>query len=199
MTESRADQSRDAELRWQTILVRVATGDQGAFAEFYDATAAIVHGVVLRLVREPSLAEELTVRTFHDVWRCASTYDAARGRPSAWLRTLARSRALDVLRSRIREKEALRRLALEQAAQGPSGPPEPDEGRLLTERASLLRDALCTLSGPERCAIELAYFRGMSHSEIAEALEEPLGTVKSRIRVGMAKLRAALAPFQVEP
>lgn len=187
---ARAD---DGELRWQALLVRIATGDEAAFAELYDATASIVHGVAARLVREREDAEDVTVHTFHDVWRRAASYDAARGRPSAWLRTLARSRAIDLLRSRRRGRVLLEEVARDLAAASPASPAEaPDDASHRSGLSGHLRAALRSLPADERRAIELAYYGGMSHSEVAMVLGEPLGTVKSRIRLGMARLRRAL-------
>ena len=198
MTVRSPSETGDDELRWQSMLVRVATADESALGEFYDATASIVHGVVCRLIRDSATAEEITVRTFHDVWRNAPSYDASRGKPSTWLRTLARSRALDALRSRARERDGLRRLADQRLCDAPAVDAGPEQSHLASERGGQVRGALAALSGAEREAIELAYYGGMSHSEIAQLLAEPLGTVKSRIRSGMVKLRAALAPGQVE-
>jgi len=193
-----ATEPRTSEIRCHSMLIRIAAGDETALAELYDATAPIVHGVTSRLLRDPGAAEEVTVRTYHDVWRSAASYDASRGTPLAWLRTMARSRALDVLRSKSREQQVLSRLARDAAAELRDREPDPEESSIEHERAELLRSALAGLSESERRPIELAYYQGFSHSEIATVLEEPLGTVKSRIRLGMNKLRAELARAGLE-
>lgn len=177
---------------WQEWIASVAAGDQAALARFYDATADLVHGLVLRIVRDPGAAEEVTLDVYQQVWRRAASYDAERGRPSTWLLTIARSRAIDRLRATARERgrEAL------QDHPGLVDPAEdPGLGAEGEERRRHVLAALATLPPDQRRAIELAFFEGLTHVEVAERLGEPLGTVKTRIRTGMIRLRDALRPL----
>jgi RNA polymerase sigma-70 factor (ECF subfamily) len=146
------------------------------------------------MVGDPGAAEEVTADVYLQVWRQAVRYDASRGTPLAWLLMLARSRSLDRLRAgRSRAAEPLG------AAEAlPSGAPSPDEDAALAQRRAVVTAALAQLPPEQRAPIELAYYAGKSHSEIAAALGTPLGTVKMRIRLGMTRLRAALAAALAE-
>ena len=174
------------------LIARTGHGEEDAFAALYDATAPVVHGLVLRILGDRAAAEEVTGDVYLQVWRQAVRYDAARGTPVAWLLMLARSRAVDRLRAgavRAGEREPLR------AAEAlPSTRPGPDEDAALAQRRARVSAALAGLPAEQRAPIELAYWAGMSHSEIADALAVPLGTVKTRIRIGMTRLREALGP-----
>jgi len=146
-------------------------------------------------------AEEVVVEAFAQAWRDAPRFDAGRGSVAGWLTMIARSRALDLVRARSRRD----RITASAAADRPDAPPamsefRSDPGGALDhdERRRQVRQALETLSPPQRQAIELAYFEGLSQSEIAERLQEPLGTVKTRVRLGMQKLRESLRPFYFE-
>jgi len=174
------------------LLRQAAEGDQPALALLYDRTVASVHGLVMRIVRDPGLAEEVSGDVYLQAWRQASRYDPARGGVLSWLLTLARSRALDRVRA----------VRLRAEAERPSEPEEPkvvpgaDHGSELAERRRLVLAAVDLLPAEQRRVLELAYFRGFSHSEIAAELGEPLGTVKTRLRLGMTRLRRELAPFE---
>lgn len=178
-------ESRQAEL-----IERVACGDQQALASLYDATSRLVFGLLVRVVGDASTAEEVMLDVYAQVWRQAGRYSPERGSPLAWLTTIARSRALDCLRSgRERQK---RTEQLDPAAHAaPSGADV--EGEVAArERAARVRAALAELPAEQREVIELAYYGGMSHSEIAAATRTPLGTVKTRTRLGMMRLRESL-------
>lgn len=162
---------------------RVQAGDVQAFAELYDRFAARVMGLALRIVRSRADAEDVVQEVFVQAWRQMARFDDTRGALGAWLFTITRTRALDRLRRRAvrRETEAP---PPEQAA-FPAAAPQP-------EHALAVRQALAGLAPGSRAMLELAYYEGLSHSEIATRLRQPLGTVKTRIRAAMLQLRAAL-------
>ena len=175
----------DLDRTWTGYVKRIAAADQGALAELYDATYRLIYGMALRILGNQADAEEVTLDIYTQVWRNAASFDDRRGSVVAWLTTMARSRAIDRLRSagsRSRREESLMEadgaIAAYETAQ-------PGVGREV-------RAALNTLTPEQREAIELAYWYGYSHSELAERLGQPLGTVKTRIRTGMMKLRLQL-------
>ncbi len=164
---------------------RIAESDQAALAALYDATNHLIYGMALRILGNQADAEEVTLDIYSQVWRGASGFAQERGSVVAWLMIMARSRAIDKLRSRanrIRREEPLS--DLDAAKTGPASP-EPGVAREV-------QTALKTLAPEQREVIELAYWYGYSHSELAERLGQPLGTVKTRIRMGMMKLRSEL-------
>ena len=179
------DLSSDAALV-QQLLRR----DVRAFEQLYDRHSRIVYGLVLRILQQASTAEEVVQDVFLQLWRNASQYQSSRGPFVPWLLTLARNRALDNLRlksERQRRREDQTE-ELPQIAQTPQYEQALDEKR----RAEVVRSLMGSLSAPQKKAIEMAYFEGLSHSEIAEALHEPLGTVKSWIRNGLIRLKEGL-------
>jgi len=180
---------------WDALIERTARGEEAALAALYDRTAPLVHGLALRIVGNRGAAEEVTGDVYLQVWRQAARYDRARGAPLAWLLTLARSRAIDRVRvaSQRHETEPLR-----EALAVPSAAPDPEESSAVAERRRNVQGALARLAPEQRQAIELAYFGGLSHSEVAVKLGEPLGTVKTRIRLGMMRLRETLASIGKE-
>jgi RNA polymerase sigma-70 factor (ECF subfamily) len=188
-------QLRDDELR--ALVKSLATGDQNALTAFYDRTSRIVYGLALRILSDAATAEEVVLDVYMQVWRQARRYDAGRGGPLAWLVTIARSRALDRLRSASREN--LRKEPLDLSVVAASAV-NVEDGAAVSETQQTVRVALDGLPAEQREVIELAYYAGMSHSEIAATLRQPLGTVKTRVRLAMTKLRAALKPsFQGTP
>jgi RNA polymerase sigma-70 factor (ECF subfamily) len=172
----------------QRLVEEVASGDASALATLYRALAPSVYGLALRITRDRSAADEVVVDTFWQVWRQASRYDGVRGEPIAWILTIARSRALDRLRSLRRSRSVEGIDVLETASSDES----PETDLRLAERAAAVRAAFEFLPGGQRQALELAYFDGLSHTEIAARLGEPLGTVKTRIRSGLTRMREAL-------
>lgn len=179
---------------WAQLIALTAQGDQRALATFYDRTSPQVFGLVLKILNNREEAEEVTLDVYTQVWRQAHTYDQTRGAPGAWLMTLARTRAIDRFRAGAVEHGRLESLdAVEFLISNDETPEQDVEGR---ERRRYVQQALAILSEEQRQAIALAYFYGLSQSEIAEKLELPLGTVKTRIRLGMMKLREALAPYE---
>ncbi len=177
----------DASVR---LLRDVARGDRDAFARFYDLHAALVHTFALRILRERGEAEEVVQDVFLQVWRQAESYSTDRGTPEAWLITMTRSRGIDKLRSRRRRDEMVR------PADNPDRLPEPavqESAAGPAEARATLGGALADLPAAQRSVLELAYFDGLTQSEIAARLGEPLGTVKTRMRSGLERLRGALA------
>lgn len=175
----------EVERLWTGYVLRIAAGDQGALAALYDTTSRLIYGITLRILGNPADAEEVTLDIYTQVWRSASNFDEARGSVVAWLTTMARSRAIDRLRTganRNRREESLADLDPPAAAQPH---PQPGIGREV-------QTALKALAPEQREAIELAYWYGYSHSELAARLGQPLGTVKTRIRTGMMRLRSEL-------
>ena len=168
------------------LLNRAARGDQAAFAEIYDSTAARVHGLVLRVVRDPAQSEEVTQEVFLEIWRQSSRYDASRGSAVAWLMTIAHRKAVD----RVRSAEASSRR--DETYHHRNHTPAHDstaEAAHASLEARRVRAALAHLTDVQREAIELAYFGGYTHTEVAALLDLPVGTAKTRIRDGLIRLR----------
>ena len=188
--DSRELSTRDQD--WAALIRRVADGDQSALTELYDATSRLVFGLILRVVTDRSSAEEVLLDVYTQVWRQASSYDSKRGAPLAWLMTIARTRGIDRLRAGKHENQ--NRDSLDAIGEITATTASPEADSVSAERRRLVRSALDTLSPEQREVIELAYFSGLSHSEIALKLGQPLGTVKTRTRLGMIKLREMLLP-----
>ena len=167
-------------------IARIAQLDQAAFAELYDRTNRMVYGVVKRILNHPSIAEEITIDVYLQIWRKAGQYRAERGGPRTWLLMIARSRAIGCLRSRRREMHDVP-LNSEYVVDYASLSVD----RIVSDNArqKFVRRALDSLVPAQREVIELAFFCGLSHSEIATKLRQPLGTVKGRIRLGLLRLR----------
>lgn len=193
MTElaTQSDVARNQD--WIARIERIAAGDQAALAQFYDVTNRLVFGLILRILGDRSTAEEVLLDVYTQVWRQASSYSQERGMPQAWLMTIARTRALDRLRSGRQEMQ--RKESLDEVSDRRSFEASPEEATAANEHQHLVRRALAALPVEQRQIIELAYFSGLSHSEIAAHLGQPLGTVKTRTRSGMLKLKELLAPM----
>jgi RNA polymerase sigma-70 factor (ECF subfamily) len=174
----------------RAALERIARGDNEGLATLYDRHARPVYSLALRILQDQGEAEDIVQEVFSQAWRQAAQYDVSRGAVAAWLFTLARSRAIDRLRARRArpERAAGDRQAENLVYQGVS----PDLQVLSAEQVRHVRAALDALPVLQRVAIELAYYEGLTHVEIAERLEQPLGTVKTRIRLALGKLRDAL-------
>ena len=178
------------------LLARMAEGDEGALGVLYDRHATAVHSLVCAIVKDEADAEEVTTDVFVQAWSTAEHFDPTRGAVTTWLLTLARSRALDRIRSRGRRAARLEKAAAqggsEFAAPVSSTPSNPEDRVERVELRETLEGALDGLPETQREALVLAYFGGYTQSEIAERLDTPLGTVKTRIRTGMMKLRDSL-------
>jgi RNA polymerase sigma-70 factor, ECF subfamily len=186
-------ESRKRDQEFAALVRRVADGDQTALATLYDSTNRLVYGLILRVLNDAGAAEEVLLDVYTQVWRQASSYDAGRGAPLAWLTTIARSRAIDRLRSGWQDQR--RKESLDAIGDAASIDANPEEATVASERQQLVREALAQLTPEQREVIELAYYSGLSHSEIAAKLNQPLGTVKTRTRLGMMKLKEALGPI----
>jgi len=162
-------------------------GDEGALAALYDHSAALVYGVALRILGNREDAEEVTLDVYRQIWRDSWRFDPGRGTVAAWLVTLARSRALDYSRRRPRAG-----VPLETQRDPADLAPNPEDAAALAQFRRRVRRALEALAAAERQAIELACFGDLTHAEIARALGQPLGTVKTRIRRGLERLREQL-------
>ena len=173
-----------------TLVNRLLRKDVAAFEQLYNRHSRIVYSLVLRILQQAGTAEEVVQDVFLQLWRNAARYDVTRGPFVPWLLTLARNRALDHLRL----KSERQRRREDQTEELPSVTVAPEYEKQLDEkrRAERVRALLGVLSPQQRRAIELAYFQGLSHTEIAEKLKEPLGTVKSWIRNGLLRLKEGL-------
>jgi len=168
------------------LLKACSLGDEAAFARLYDATAARLFGLVLRTVRDRAQAEEVTQDAYLDIWRNSSRFDPDRGSPMSWLMTIGHRKAVD----RVRSAEAARRRDTAYEAREQDAPFDQtvDEAHRNLD-AQRVRRALDTLTQSQRGALELAYFGGYTHREVAVMLDLPLGTAKTRIRDGLIRLR----------
>ena len=186
-----ADKSRVrvSEDEWLQLVRAVANGDQRALHSIYEQTHRIVFTLIVRITANQETAEEVTLDVFYDVWRKASTYDPANGSVVGWIMNQARSRAIDRLRFDQRKKRVN---AYSDSLQPTADIIDPQQACLFEEQSRLLRNALGVLTPEERNTIETAFFSELTYEETARKLNEPLGTVKTRIRSGLGKLREAL-------
>jgi RNA polymerase sigma-70 factor (ECF subfamily) len=174
------------------LIRRVCEADEAALGALYDRWNRSVFSLVLQVLKDPDEAEDIVEETFWQVWRKAPSFDPSRGAVSTWLLTIARRKALDRIRSRARQREE----SLESGSgfvDIASNEPDPSQLAEGAERRADLAAALNELPVEQRRVLELGYFSGMSQSEIAEAIGEPLGTVKTRMRLAMQKLKEPLA------
>jgi RNA polymerase sigma-70 factor (ECF subfamily) len=180
-----------------SLLPAVAHGDLGAFEQLYDRHSSTLYALLLRILANPDDAQEVLQETFVKAWTNAKMFDAVRGSDVAWLISIARSRGIDRLRSRRirgdREDEAGRELS---SSFGFVEKRTGADDAIQSQERSAVRDALAELPEAQRVALALAYFEGLSQSEIAEKLGEPLGTIKTRMQLGMKKLRGSLKAFR---
>jgi RNA polymerase sigma-70 factor (ECF subfamily) len=184
-SEQEPAERADADL--DTLLTHVAKGDQAAFEAVYDQLAASVYGLIRKVLRNPSQAEEVTQEVLLEVWRAASRFDPARGGAATWVLTIAHRRAID----RVRAEEAA--TAREQrSAEAPAAIDEVAETVEASMDAERLRRCLSGLTELQRESITLAYYGGYSYAQVAALLDTALGTIKTRIRDGLTRLRACL-------
>lgn len=178
------------------LVAQVAKGSQQAFETLYDQSSALLYTLAFRMLGDRDEATELLQEVYLEVWRKVTRYDVSRGSPIAWLVTLTRSRAIDRLRSRAAKGYTTTDpLDESPAAHVPNHDPSPLEDRTQTELRTSVQKALAELPEGQQQALELAYFEGLSHTEIAERLRQPVGTIKTRIKLGMNKLKVALQPW----
>ncbi len=180
-----------------SLLPAVAHGDLTAFEQLYDRHSSTLYALLLRILANPDDAQEVLQETFVKAWTNAKMFDAVRGSDVAWLISIARSRGIDRLRSRRirgdREDEAGRELS---SSFGFVEKRTGADDAIQSEERRAVREALAELPEAQRVALGLAYFEGLSQSEIAEKLGEPLGTIKTRMQLGMTKLRESLKAFR---
>jgi RNA polymerase sigma-70 factor (ECF subfamily) len=177
------------------ILERMAAGEGDALRELYDIHARAVYSLAVRILRSQSDAEDIVQEVFVQAWRNATRYDASRGTVAGWLLMQAKSRSIDRLRARRARPEHTDNSKRPEPADATAGP---DVQIVRGEQAERVREALEQLPRLQRTAVELAYYEGLTHAEIAEQLEQPLGTVKTRIRQGLLKLRQALGGAETQ-
>lgn len=182
-----ADPEAAAEL--VALMTRVAQGDQDAFSVLYERTVQRVHGVVWRVLRSADHAAEVTQEVYVEVWRQATRYDASRGSVSAWMTTMAHRRAVDRVRSVTSETARIEHYAVREVGRDVDHVWEDVEQRVEADR---VRQGLRTLTALQREVLTLAYFGGYTQNQIAALLQVPLGTVKTRVRDALIRLRAAL-------
>jgi len=175
------------------LLDRMRSGDEGALATFYDRWCDRVHSLALHLLRDARDAEDIVEETFWQAWRGASQFDAGRGSAGTWLLTICRSRALDRIRARRRRPE---QTSLDDVPEMPAPGDDAADAVVAGETGRMVRAAMAELPAEQRQVVDLAYFGGLSQSEIAEKTGQPLGTIKTRVRLAMNKLRERLAPLK---
>lgn len=171
------------------LIEQIILQDQEALAMLYDRYAAMVKGLAYRILNSPEEAEEVVLDVFSQIWRKASSYDSRQSRVDTWIFMIARSRTLDKLRSLSRLAQVV--TACEQLVPVPLNTPE--EELIISERREQVQTAMANLPPEQRQVIELAYYQGLSHTEIAAKMNLPLGTIKTRIRLGLNKLRQGLS------
>jgi RNA polymerase sigma factor (sigma-70 family) len=181
-----------AHLSDEALVALVARGDEPALAELYDRFGRVAYGLAFKVLRDRALAEDAVQEAFLAVWRSAGRFIAERAKASTWILTLVHRRAVDL----VRRQQQRRAEPLETVAQASGETTE--EQAWLRLRQARVREALCKLPDQQREALELAYFGGFTQSELADRLGEPLGTIKSRMFAGLARLRELLGDGQEE-
>jgi len=181
-----------AQLSDEALLEAVAGSDEAALGELYDRFGRVAYGLALRILRDTALAEDAVQEAFLQVWRAAASYRPERAKASTWLLTFVHRRAVDLVRRE--ERRRADPVAMSEAI-GPSA----DEAADTRSRRQIVQDALQRLPAEQREALELAYYAGLTQSELAERLGQPLGTIKSRMFTGLARLRTLLAEAGFEP
>ena len=175
------------------LVDRIKRGDAAALDALYERYSSPVYSLVWKILQNPEDAEDVALDVFWQVWRQADRYDPSRGAPPAWIFTVARSRAIDRLRARHRRED--RTISFDDPAVNLDPLDEeagPDQVASFRQTRDVMREAMKTLSDVQREAVELAFFKGLTHVEIAGKLGHPLGTIKTRIRQGLIKLRKTL-------
>ncbi len=181
-----------AEREDRELILRMASRDANALDAFYTRYNRVAFSLILRIVGNRQDAEDVLMDAFWQVWHQSWRYDSSRGKPIAWLLTIARTRAIDCMRSNQRRQGRTEEF---EADKNPATDPGEPDSFVLSDTRRAVHEALQTLPEQQKIALEMAYFQGMSHSEIAAALGQPLGTIKDRIRNGMMHLRKRLRAY----
>jgi RNA polymerase sigma factor (sigma-70 family) len=174
------------------LLEKIARQEQAALAKLYDRYARVLYALAFKILESVEDTEEVVLDVFCQVWRTASSYNASRGKVDAWLFMLTRSRAIDKLRTLSRRNQNTTVSVDAVPLQLQAATPEPQEEAIIQERRDRVSAALRQLSSEQRQALELAYYQGLTHVEIAAQLGKPTGTIKTRIRLGLVKLHKIL-------
>jgi RNA polymerase sigma-70 factor, ECF subfamily len=180
---------RPSQAAEKRLLRRIANGDRRSFQELHARFAGLVYATVYQVLRDHQDAEDVSQDVFLSLWKKARLYHGSKGEPLTWVASMARNRAIDRLRSK--ERRARLREAVQNDPDRVAPNPEPDAGLLTSvrERGGIVRSAVMQLTAEQRQVIEMAYFAGLSQSQIAKRIAAPLGTVKARLRRGLGKLR----------
>jgi RNA polymerase sigma-70 factor, ECF subfamily len=173
----------------EDLLVRVARGDQAAYGDLFDRFSGQVYGVIKRVVRDPSQSEEVAQEVLVEVWRTAVRFDPDRGSARTWILTMAHRRAIDRVRSEQASRDRTDRIGQRDQSRAFDEVSEEVERRFEHQQ---VRDSLTALTELQREAVELAYYGGYTYREVAELLDTPLGTIKTRMRDGLIRLRDAM-------
>jgi RNA polymerase sigma-70 factor (ECF subfamily) len=185
-------EDKQVEQEDQELIQRMGARDANALDAFYSRYHRLAFSLVLRIVNNREDAEDVLTDVFWQVWQQSTRYDSSRGKPVAWLLTISRTRAIDRLRSTGRQHSQTGELNEQKDVPAAAAPPDPF---VQTDTRQAVQEALQSLPEQQRIPLEMAYFQGMSHTEIAAALGQPLGTVKDRIRTGMMHLKKRLRPY----
>jgi RNA polymerase sigma-70 factor (ECF subfamily) len=185
----------DSQAQDAGLMERVRRRDPAALQELYDRHAGVVYGLGLRILRDSTEAQDLVQDVFLHLWRRSDLFDAGRGAFLGWLVSLARNRAIDRVRAKRTRDKTADSFGMERETDLAPRQADPNEAAYVGELRTAVARALTVLPEAQRTALELAYFGGLSHTEISERLETPLGTVKARIRQGMIRLRDLLGEF----
>lgn len=178
----------DSPASLEQLVLAVAAGDKAAYSQLYDEIADTVYGLAKKVVVDPSRAQEIAQEVLFEVWQKADRFDPSRGSAITWIAVMTRRRAIDVVRSNESARNREQRVTKD-----PGSQPDPvGEGIIDREEQRRVRAAMDSLTDLQREALELAFFQDLTHSQVAEALGAPLGTVKTRIRDGLKRLSAAM-------
>jgi RNA polymerase sigma-70 factor, ECF subfamily len=180
-----------SELDDTALVALIARRDEGALSTLYDRYSRLAFSLAMRIVGERALAEEITADAFVSVWRAAGSFTEERGRFVTWLLSVVRHRAIDELR-RLNVRPEGTSVELNEALQSTAVPDGLDDLMDVRQRQMVVRSALASLPAPQRQALELAYFGGLTQQEIADKTKTPLGTIKTRMRLGLLKMRDEL-------
>ena len=178
----------------QELVLEIAERNRAALEELYARYSGPIYSLAVRMLRDSGAAEEVTQDTFFNVWKQAATYRPERGKVTTWLFTICRHRVIDEIRRRRRRERTHVHQDVELADQPADDTNDPARFANLRMQRGMLKEALAQLRAEQRVVIELAYYGGLTHSEIAKTLGQPLGTVKTRMRLGLRKLREVVGP-----